>query len=87
MQFYLFQGAVGDTDIRVQPVGHGQVEEVPEILEVCEVVEGVSWGLHAPVNIKLPRVSPLGQVFQSQGSLVKQYCSKFVHTVHTLVIN
>ena len=71
MQFYLFYGAVGDTDIRVQPVCHGQVEEVLEIFEVCEVVEGVSWGLHAPVNIELPRVSPLGQVFQSQGSLVK----------------
>ena len=71
MQFYLFYGAVGDTDIRVQPVGHGQVEEVPEILEVCEVVEGVDWGLHAPVNIKLLSVSSTGEVFQSEGSLVK----------------
>ena len=67
----MFYGAVGQTDIRVQPVGHGEVEEVPEIFEVGEVVEGVNWGLHAPVNIKLTRVPQSGQVGQSERSLVK----------------
>ena len=67
----MFYRAVGNTDIRVQTVGHAEVEEVLEIFEVCEVVEGVDWGLHAPVNIKLPSVSSTGEVFQSEGSLVK----------------
>ena len=62
----MFYGAVGQTDIRVQPVGHGEVEEVPEIFEVCEVVEGVNRGLHAPVNIKLARVTKAWQVSQSE---------------------
>ena len=60
--FYLFYGAVGQTDIRVQPVGHGEVKEVLEIFEVSEVVEGVYGGLHAPVNIKLSRVPHSRQV-------------------------
>lgn len=68
---YLFYGAVGQTDIRVQAVGHCEVEEVLEIFEVSEVVEGVYGGLHAPVNIVLSGVPQSGQVFQSQRSLVK----------------
>ena len=69
--FYLFYGAVGQTDIRVPPVGHGEVEEVLEKFEVSEVVEGVYRGLQTPVNIVLSRVPLSGQIFQRHRSLVK----------------